>query len=702
MKRRNLCSTKKLMAVILAASMMMSSGITAFAEEEIIKSGFVIEELGKEDSGIGTSTDLGVSYESDSVTVEVDGKGQKSGSNVNVEKSETVEGGVYASSEDNDDSDGKDVAAKVTVDGDVKDDDKGISAESFSKSSTDTKASTDVTVTGSVEVKNDNSGAAGIYADADSSGSDSNATTTVKVGEDVDVTGKDSSGIIIKASGSSSSKNSLSTSKVNIEVGDDVNVTSSGSSAVGMSVSVSEGAEANATIGGDLNSTGKSDNDNHYRADAYGIEATVSGDLNVTVGGDINATSENGWAQTILVDVVSGDLDINVGGSVTQDGKNGFAIALPDSTDGNITITVGKDVKATTTAVNISDGESATKGEVELTVGGEISGGEHNIVLSEKASLDDINITVWKVDTSNNKDVVETSKYNESTDKKEYTRNEAAEKTINYIIKADSNVAQIALSGEGKQVGSNYVANQDNKVYFSVDIPSGYTAEFYDVNGNTAYEIIPNGSGGAYISVPRGGGVYVGVRLTQTSTSTTTENNVNTVSRTESGASDGEYWSPGYNNSNVNAGGVYVGYDTTQLQGLQVHSMSIGGDVAQNITDVLTPVDTLTAFNNFEGTSLASIDMNNVMGSGIVNFNDLFIYSISDTVEVPVSADVYANQSYTVMFSDGSSMVVTCAMNGVLNIPFSKNAKGLTYIIYKAEVNPAMFMGMPEATGWTY
>ncbi|MCR5008235.1 MAG: hypothetical protein K6A76_06605, partial [Oribacterium sp.] len=54
------------------------------------------------------------------------------------------------------------------------------------------------------------------------------------------------------------------------------------------------------------------------------------------------------------------------------------------------------------------------------------------------------------------------------------------------------------------------------------------------------------------------------------------------------------------------------------------------GDVAQNIADVLTPVDTLTAFNNFEGTSLASIDMNNVMGSGIVNFNDLFIYSISD------------------------------------------------------------------------
>ena len=41
-------------------------------------------------------------------------------------------------------------------------------------------------------------------------------------------------------------------------------------------------------------------------------------------------------------------------------------------------------------------------------------------------------------------------------------------------------------------------------------------------------------------------------------------------------------------------------------------------------------------------------------------------------------------------------------MNGVLNIPFSKNAKGLTYIIYKTEVNPAMFMGMPEATGWTY
>ncbi len=94
--------------------------------------------------------------------------------------------------------------------------------------------------------------------------------------------------------------------------------------------------------------------------------------------------------------------------------------------------------------------------------------------------------------------------------------------------------------------------------------------------------------------------------------------------------------------------------------------------------------------------------MNNVMGAGVINFNNLFVNSISDTVDVPVPANVYAGQSYNVMFSDGSSMVVTCLMNGVLTIPYSKTAEGLTYIILGLQMDPSMFIGVPDANGWTY
>ena len=82
------------------------------------------------------------------------------------------------------------------------------------------------------------------------------------------------------------------------------------------------------------------------------------------------------------------------------------------------------------------------------------------------------------------------------------------------------------------------------------------------------------------------------------------------------------------------------------------------------------------------------------MGAGIVNLKDKFLYSVSDTVNVPVPANVIANQSYTVMFSDGTSVPVTCAENGILIIPFNKAAEGLTYIIYGLQMNPLMFIGM--------
>ncbi|MCR5007210.1 MAG: hypothetical protein K6A76_01350, partial [Oribacterium sp.] len=126
-----------------------------------------------------------------------------------------------------------------------------------------------------------------------------------------------------------------------------------------------------------------------------------------------------------------------------------------------------------------------------------------------------------------------------------------------------------------------------------------------------------------------------------------------------------------------------------------------GPDMFVNVADVFTPVDTITAMNSFTGTDRASINTNNVMGAGIVDFKNMFVNASSNTVEVPVPANVIANQSYTVMFSDGTSMVVPCAMNGVLSIPFSKTAEGLTYIICGIQLDPSMFIGMPQATGWT-
>ncbi|WP_029201938.1 hypothetical protein [Oribacterium sp. NK2B42] len=88
------------------------------------------------------------------------------------------------------------------------------------------------------------------------------------------------------------------------------------------------------------------------------------------------------------------------------------------------------------------------------------------------------------------------------------------------------------------------------------------------------------------------------------------------------------------------------------------------------------------------------------MGAGIVSFGNMFADSINATVEVPVAANVSAGQTYTVVFSDGTSIEVPCTMAGVLSIPFNKNADGLTYMIYGPQMNPAMFIGMQPGAGF--
>jgi len=660
------------------------------------------------------------------VKAEANAMGTKSGAETDVTVKGNVEAsgtgsptGVYASSSNKDNQEGENKASTtVTVGGNVSatttgDGYNAVTATGVQARSEQGKgktADTKVTVMGDVS--------------ATSSG-DATGIDTTAHGDDaytiVDVKGKVSSNSSgTNASGIKVNSNTYG-GNVNVHVGKDVDVIYSGngswSSDAGINVS-STGA-SNYVDSGDgkigivvdgsvnVNSTGF----------AYGINGGEgNADVDIKVGRDVIAKGANG-SEAIQIMRSDNSFTVDVGGSVKQTGTGEGAVAINiadagySSVEGQgtptIKVTVAGDVTSDNNTIQVS--KTNNESTIEVEVDGTVSGKEHNIVLMGESTTENLDITVWKVDTSNDKHVVDTYDYNNG-----YSKVDVGDSIVNYIIKADSTEAKIAMSGQGEQRSDGtYLAKEGKEVYFSVDIPSGYTAEFYDVNNNTAYQIIPNGTGGAYISVPRGGGVYVGVRLTKTSTaesnsdSTKESSSANTVtivnseSRSESGASDGEYWSPSSNNQANALGGVFSGYET--LQALTIPSAIYGGpDMFVNVADVLTPVDTITAMNSFTGTDRASINTNNVMGAGIVDFKNMFVNASSNTVEVPVPANVIANQSYTVMFSDGTSMVVPCAMNGVLSIPFSKTAEGLTYIICGIQLDPSMFIGMPPATGWTY
>ena len=460
---------------------------------------------------------------------------------------------------------------------------------------------------------------------------------------------------------------------------------------------------------------------------AIGIYANTGkdGSASISVKDDVDVTGIA--SEGVHVEASEGNLEIDIQGNIKQNGPIGQAVVYEDSGDASAkahtAINVGKDITADNTAVYVS--KSSDSSQMSLEVQGTVSGGEHNIVLVGESKTENLDITVWKVDISDNKNVVETENTEIVNEQPKYTylRNEEAEKKINYIIKVDQpSDYGINLSGTTKNSNDLDTAHEGDKVYLNVDIPQGYNVEFYDINKNSSYSIVPNGYGGAYLVVPRGGGVQVGVTLTRiqtdpgnTNTSQMGDDVTGGEGQSENTVQPGVDESGGRTSGNNDIsyddgdseGSIYIdkkqsdnnntlsGFpnNASAILGLQITAVdSTGSGTVLSVGDVLKPVDTLTAINNFAASGTSTMGTGNIMGAGVVNFNGAFAGSATDTVELPVPANVSAGQEYTVLLSNGTTIKVQCLMDGVLNIPFDKNAAGLTFMIYGREMNPSMFI----------
>ncbi|MBE6003124.1 MAG: hypothetical protein E7232_03390 [Lachnospiraceae bacterium] len=460
---------------------------------------------------------------------------------------------------------------------------------------------------------------------------------------------------------------------------------------------------------------------------AIGIYANTGKDgaASISVKDDVDVTGIA--SEGVHVEASEGNLEIDIQGNIIQNGPIGQAVVYEDSGDASAkdhtAINVGKDITADNTAVYVS--KSSGSSQMSLEVQGTVSGGEHNIVLVGESKTENLDITVWKVDISDNKNVVETENTEIVNEQPKYTylRNEEAEKKINYIIKVDQpSDYGINLSGTTKNSNDLDTAHEGDKVYLNVDIPQGYNVEFYDINKNSSYSIVPNGYGGAYLVVPRGGGVQVGVTLTRiqtdpgnTNTSQMGDDVTGGEGQSENTVQPGVDESGGRTSGNNDIsyddgdseGSIYIdkkqsdnnntlsGFpnNASAILGLQITAVdSTGSGTVLSVGDVLKPVDTLTAINNFAASGTSTMGTGNIMGAGVVNFNGAFAGSATDTVELPVPANVSAGREYTVLLSNGPTIKVQCLMDGVLNIPFDKNAAGLTFMIYGREMNPSMFI----------
>ena len=99
---------------------------------------------------------------------------------------------------------------------------------------------------------------------------------------------------------------------------------------------------------------------------------------------------------------------------------------------------------------------------------------------------------------------------------------------------------------------------------------------------------------------------------------------------------------------------------------------------------------------------IATLGTANIAGTGFVDLKNTFDNAKEEILLIPVYANVKSNNAYKIVFSNGSNVDVTCVQDGVLNVPVSKIASGLTYIIYGTATDPATaMMAAQSITGLT-
>jgi hypothetical protein len=82
-----------------------------------------------------------------------------------------------------------------------------------------------------------------------------------------------------------------------------------------------------------------------------------------------------------------------------------------------------------------------------------------------------------------------------------------------------------------------------------------------------------------------------------------------------------------------------------------------------------------------------------MLDSGIVDFGGAFEEAEEDVILVPsVSGQYFENNTYTVVYSDGTVVHAVCTNAGVLWIPFPHDAKGLAFVVLKGTVESSQLV----------
>ena len=252
-----------------------------------------------------------------------------------------------------------------------------------------------------------------------------------------------------------------------------------------------------------------------------------AGTTTITIDGNVTNSGGNGIR---VNDFSSGSTQITVSGDVTA--ENGFGV-MTSTDNGETTIAINGDVSAETYGINASTRENGTAsvsvdgdvtaenrgiivsgdgtGDIDVLITGTLSGEKPVFVGSSRITEENLNITVWKIENENQ----ETPDKIVSGAGKNYS-----DESIQYIIKLEQPEVGGSLSTLGTTESHGYqVAREGDTVTLKVTLEEGYelSAAFNGEGEKVQVITTQDADGNYYITVPKGGGVYLSVSLTQKS-----------------------------------------------------------------------------------------------------------------------------------------------------------------------------------------
>lgn len=351
----------------------------------------------------------------------------------------------------------------------------------------------------------------------------SGGTTNAEIEGDVDASSNEGSATGAVMNGYRSDEKTASASTTEISIDGGISANSVTSEATGVLMTAEDGATVEVITLDDVSaSSGKSE--------ATGLELRArNGKAYADIMENVSATSDKKSATGVIV-VLNGEssvLETNIYENILAFGNDDSAgikitpvkegMPTSDKTpDTTATVWVAGDVVSTGTG--ILDLDSANSGKTNVVIEGTLNANGTSVVLAKNAA-DNLNLTVWKIDTANKKSIAM-----EQTEKglKYSKAAKAFEKTIDYILKIDKNTDGTVKFVDSRKkeitdhdgITSDYnVAHAFETVSVKLNVPDGYyvVAAYSDEAQRTSLRRDRHGE--YFLTVPKGGGVMVSLKM---------------------------------------------------------------------------------------------------------------------------------------------------------------------------------------------